>query len=419
MADPTLKSVDCPACGAPITLRALGASVMVVCAACRSEIDVSTPEIRIIKRFDVAARSFDLALGTRGSLRGGTLEIIGAMMRSNGGYSWSEYLLYNPFIGFRWLIEDEGHWSLGETVKDVSGLNAGVSRIRYHDREYRKFVEGFVTVDTVVGEFYWRVKAGSRAWTADFMAPPYLLSQEKTETESTWTLLQYLAPGEVAAAFKVQVREPDGIAAHQPSPALETWKVIKQYLWGSLSLAVGVQLVTLFVARNLVIPLGVFVPPTDATQEVVVTSLHLPARRSLNELTATVAIDNGWVDLDYALVSKQTGESYELGNGIEHYSGADSDGPWSEGSTHASALVPALPRGDYDLVLSTTSGDSRGVPQNLPVVLSLRHDVAPWRNFWIACAVILGYPLVLLYQQLVFERERWSDSAFDPRPAQQ
>jgi hypothetical protein len=124
------------------------------------------------------------------------------------------------------------------------------------------------------------------------------------------------------------------------------------------------------------------------------------------------------VDLDYALVNKQTGESYELGNGVEYYSGSDSDGPWSEGSTYATALVPAMPRGDYDLVLSTTSGDSRGVPQNLPVSLSLRHDVVPWRNFWIVCAVILGYPLVLLYQHLVFERERWSDSAFNPRPGQ-
>jgi hypothetical protein len=147
------------------------------------------------------------------------------------------------------------------------------------------------------------------------------------------------------------------------------------------------------------------------------TSLHLPARRSLNELTASASIDNGWVDVDYALVSKQTGESYELGTGFEFYSGADGDGPWSEGTRYGSALVTSLPRGDYDLVIGTASGDARGGRIQQPIYLSLKHDVAPWRNFWIACAVIALYPLVLCYRSLVFERERWSESVFSPYEA--
>lgn len=414
MSETPTKSLNCPACGAPITLRALGSSVMVVCAACRTEIDISKPEFRIIQQFNVAARAFDLALGARGRLRGGLFQIIGAMIRSNGGYSWTEYLLFNPTLGFRWLVEDEGHWSLGQTVKDVSELNSGLRGMRYQARDFRKFAAGAAIVDTVVGEFYWRVKAGSRAWTTDYVAPPLMLSEEKTETESIWTRLEYLDPHEVADAFKVPVREPTGIAPHQPSPAQQTLHVIKRYVWGSLALAVLLQVITVFMARNLVIPLGVYVPPADPAQEVVLTSLHLPARRSLNELTASAALDNGWVDVDYALVSKQTGESFELGTGFEFYSGADGDGAWSEGTRSSTVLVPSLPRGDYDLVIGTASGDSRGGRVDQPMQLSLVHDVTPWRNFWIVCAVIAMYPLVLVYRNLVFERERWSDSAFSP-----
>lgn len=116
------KSINCPACGAPVTLRALGASVMVACPSCRSQIDVSTPDIQIIKKFKAAAQRFDLPLGARGRLRGNTYVIVGAMVRSNGGFQWQEFLLFNPYIGFRWLICDQGHWSLAATIKDVSAI---------------------------------------------------------------------------------------------------------------------------------------------------------------------------------------------------------------------------------------------------------------------------------------------------------
>jgi hypothetical protein len=120
------------------------------------------------------------------------------------------------------------------------------------------------------------------------------------------------------------------------------------------------------------------------------------------------------VELNYALVNKATGESYEFGNEFEFYSGADSDGTWTEGSTSGSALVPALPAGDYDVVVDSSSGDSNGGAIQQPIRLTLTHDIVPWRNFWIACGAILLYPLVLTYRRLVFERRRWSGSAFDP-----
>lgn len=67
-------------------------------------------------------------------------------------------------------------------------------------------------------------------------------------------------------------------------------------------------------------------------------------------------------------------------------------------------------------MIESTSQDSAGGPLKDPIQLSLTHDVAPWRNFWLACGVILAYPLYLLYRRLVFERERWSNSQFDPFP---
>jgi hypothetical protein len=407
------KSISCLVCGAPITLRALGASVMVACPSCRSQLDISKPEIQIIKKFRATAESFQLPLGSRGSLRGKTFEVIGAMVRSIDGFRWTEYLLFSPFIGFRWLIEDQGHWSLGETVKDTSAVKPGVIGIRYQDHEFRKFAAGEAEVDLVVGEFYWRVQVGDRAATRDWVAPPLMLSQEKTATESTWTLLQYLEPDEVQSAFKISLGERDDIAPHQPCPASMTLGSIQRYLWGALGLALVLQIATLFAARSESIVVGDYLPAANHGQETAFGPVHLAAGHSLNEISAHAPLNDSWVELQYALINKETGKSYEMGQQFEFYSGVDSDGAWSEGSTSASTLLPAVPAGDYDILVDSSSGTSRGAPLQEPIHVTLTHDVAPWRNFWIACAVIVLYPAILLYRRFVFERRRWGASSFD------
>lgn len=47
-------------------------------------------------------------------------KIIGAVARSvkfDGiKYFWHEYLLYNPMVGFRWLVHSDNHWNFVEPV---------------------------------------------------------------------------------------------------------------------------------------------------------------------------------------------------------------------------------------------------------------------------------------------------------------
>ena len=48
------------------------------------------------------------------------MTVIGAMARSvtieGTQYFWSEYLLYNPQIGFRWLVNSDNHWNYVQAV---------------------------------------------------------------------------------------------------------------------------------------------------------------------------------------------------------------------------------------------------------------------------------------------------------------
>src|SRR5690606_22472240 len=67
--------------------------------------------------------------------------------------------------------------------------------------------------------------------------------------------------------------------------------------------------------------------------------------------------ENGWVDLDYALVDRATQTSYQAYGAAERYSGRDSDGAWTEGSRRRTVKLASVPAGTYDLVIDY-SGNS-------------------------------------------------------------
>lgn len=115
MVTATPDSFKCPACGAGLTLRAPGFSQAIVCSHCRAVLLADDPQHKIISKYGSKATIEPLIpLGTRGKLRGEEFEIIGYMRKAvkyyGMTYHWSEYLLYNPYKGCRWLIESNRHW---------------------------------------------------------------------------------------------------------------------------------------------------------------------------------------------------------------------------------------------------------------------------------------------------------------------
>src|SRR4051794_27029979 len=100
---PKVKVFECPNCGAGVTLRAQGKSLSVACASCGSIIDTANENHRILSQYQINAKHQPLLpLGKRAKLKGDLWEVIGFVIRSTGGiYTWREYLLYNPFKGYR------------------------------------------------------------------------------------------------------------------------------------------------------------------------------------------------------------------------------------------------------------------------------------------------------------------------------
>ncbi len=110
-------SFNCTSCAAPLTIYAPGPTMTVSCASCGSMLDAQDPKHQILSQYKSRVTYEPLIpLGKRGKLRGEDFDAIGFMRRRvryyGVDYEWSEYLLFNPYKGFRWLLEYNGHWTL-------------------------------------------------------------------------------------------------------------------------------------------------------------------------------------------------------------------------------------------------------------------------------------------------------------------
>ena len=110
------KSISCPNCGGPVQLRGFAHTLSVVCPQCLTVLDASTPEVQILQTFqgeDAHAADHPARIAGQNRRHPVRSDRISESARFSGedSYSWDEYLLFNPYKGFRYLTEYNGHWN--------------------------------------------------------------------------------------------------------------------------------------------------------------------------------------------------------------------------------------------------------------------------------------------------------------------
>src|SRR5947208_1424234 len=105
---PQIKPLVCPNCGGTVNLQGSRLAVNAVCPSCATILDATTPTLKIIQKYKAKERFQPLIpFGARGRLHDVVWQMIGFQVRQISvegvDYRWAEYLLYNPFHGYRYL----------------------------------------------------------------------------------------------------------------------------------------------------------------------------------------------------------------------------------------------------------------------------------------------------------------------------
>jgi Domain of unknown function (DUF4178) len=406
----------------------------VVCTHCLSVLDASTPELRILQQIqEKYRRTPKIPLGTRGKVGGAQWETIGYQTRAihddGETFSWDEYLLFNPYKGFRYLTEYDGHWNYVTPLEPLPDRIAMGNRpaVRFQGRLFKHFSGAEAETTFVLGEFPWRVHTGEKVIADDFVDPPAVLSSETAEHEITWSRGEYMQGVEVWKAFALPGAAPPayGVYLNQPSPYTSggLWGTFGMFLLILIALAI---FFSTFSRRQVVFQQS-YQFQTGSTHEpsFVTPVFDLQGRTTSLELNVHTNLANNWAYFNFALINDQTGTAYDFGREVSYYAGRDEDGPWSEGSDDSTAYIPSVPPGRYYLRVEPEMDASSGAyvraangrvtrENHVSYQITLTHDVPNYFWFWIAAALLAIPPLFHSMRVKRFEVARWMQSDYPP-----
>ncbi|GEO01670.1 hypothetical protein NSE01_35020 [Novosphingobium sediminis] len=410
------RAVTCPSCGGSIEIRAVGYTVTLACRYCGSLLDVANEDVRLITAYRRAAKNFAIMPGARGTLFDVEWEVIGALRRRSGDAVWQEFLLFNPYSGYRWLVAADGEWQFGTMLLDRPEEDG--RSVSWRGQHYVLDDNAEIETVMVIGEFYWRAARGDKVQGATFANGREQLSRETSADEVTWTQLIPITAEWVSEAFTVEQRHmprpprPDLTEGFRKAPGVAEGDLGNMFL-------VALAALLLILAVQVLLSGPQVCADGRATVDVGgATTIHrigtVEVRRPWQFVTITVDSDsftNRWVDLDYSLVNRQTQQSVDAYGLVEFYTGTDSDGPWSEGSHQAETLFSRVPRGTYDVFVDVgahgwPSDPVPGTvdPQNPwghtdTVALWFRSCTGgfSWGMFWLMAALLFSVPGLIFW----------------------
>jgi Domain of unknown function (DUF4178) len=431
--------LSCPHCGGPLELRAPDQSERVTCPNCASLLDIHQGQLKFLEALKPGRFTPALPLGATGQLSEGKLTVIGFVARSvtfDQTYFWFEYLLYNPQIGFRWLVQSDDHWSYVKSVPPGEVSEAGKKAI-YLGKQFDIYQDATATVEYVTGEFYWKVQRGEKARAIDYIKPPEMLSIELTNTvpkavyeaagkapiswsyraaesdaaaEINCSLGTYLTPAEVEKAFGVSgLPRPSVVGWNQPNPHKGMGRYWLAFAAALTVLALVLSLATTreqaFQETYQFQPL----PNQDGTQTAFSQPFKLKGRKNIM-IEGVSNVDNTWIYFEGDLINEDTGLVQPFSVSVEYYRGVEDGEAWSEGGQSTKVYLSALPAGNYTLRLE---GQWEHWEQPSPsLTVKIEQGVSRGIYWPMAMIVISIAPLIAFVRRRTFEARRWKDSMY-------
>ncbi|MBL0940743.1 MAG: DUF4178 domain-containing protein [Gemmatimonadaceae bacterium] len=419
---PRVSSLSCASCGAGIELHAQGWAVTVVCAACGAQLDATDANLQVLQYGERVQLVPRIPLGTRGTWKGAQWEAIGCQVVTitveGVDYSWTEYVCFNPYRGFLYLSEYEGHWNVIEKLRRRPEKERDGERptVELEGRTFKHFQTAVARTTAALGEFPWELRVGDSIISRDFVAPPYLLSAEASDNEVTWSLGTYTPPDVIRKMFSLEkgLIDPVGVFANQPNP--------HDKLAGRVFSRMGLAVLALFMMLLLNVALAsnrtVFTQQYSFHRMAGDEAAFVTPAFDLDGRSSSIAIDieapfqNDWIFFTISLINESTGDVREVTRQLSYYTGTDSDGRWTEGSQSETVRIASVPAGRYFLRVQQEGGE----PGN-PVAsytLKVRRDAPHYGFYGLAFLALVVPAVIAVFPSASFEGRRWAESDHAP-----
>jgi hypothetical protein len=347
-------TVTCPSCSTVNTLRGKAMTLALTCKNCKiyfrtGDWDSSTVEFAY-------EEPQALPLGAKGRIDGFLYEVIGFVIKQEFKYHfrWREYLIFNPFRGYAFLSEYNGHWNFVWPIEENPLLHKADDTITYEGEMYHLFQAYYAKVVHARGEFFFDVFDITASTTnKEFIAPPYMLALEKSDDSILWCKGEYFTPNEIATAFSVPISalpSREGIGYTQPFRSPYSKNALIVFTVIALLFTFVLQLTINNSASNKVVYSGVFTKEEMTDQKLIVTpSFELTGGTKSLEIFISAPIANDWFFSEFTLVNETDGTEYNFAKEIEYYYGTEDGYGWTEGSKNGEAFLSQIPEGKYHL----------------------------------------------------------------------
>lgn len=423
--DTSTRRVTCKSCNATIPIYGHLAAKTVVCPKCRAQCDITGSEsslLAVVAQKDRPKVPF--RMGQRGRLRGLDVVIVGHLRyreRDEGvDYDSDEFLLHCRGAGYRWLIMENGHFTLAEEL-DNRPLGVTAAHIppgehfRFDGIRYRVFERGRCKITWVDGELPWVAKVGDSNQYMDATAPPILLSAEWTTTEQEWYRGHYLAREEVIKAFGLRpsdLPKLHGIAPHQQF-IRSAFRKQAMVMMGVAALVFG------FMAVGSLLKSGhkigtVSLQAKDYAEEYITEPFTTTMPNALCAARFDSPVNNSWLYLDAAVLNDRDEVLFDFSAQVSYYQGVEGGERWREGSQHDTKLFRLDEPGTYRFLVcgQAGSGETNVYTAGMgpPVTIEVREGMVLARYFIILMVLCATWFMIEVIARASFQSRKWNES---------
>ena len=271
------------------------------------------------------------------------------MEKGDGWDQWEEFLLFNPYNGYRWLILTGSGWSIGTPILSQPA-NPRQDDFTFDGAAMKRIYDPATsTVERAIGEFYWQVKRGDEVRSTSYVGGGKVLSCELTGDEFNWTKEEFISSSDVAAAFGIedtgqypQIGEYP--QPHQPNPHSDN--AINSLLVACVAFLAAV-LVSVILSFGGEQRRETFTAnPTSNQRTMTLGTFTVEGRARPFTITARGEPgNNNWMYLEYTLTNTATDEEIIASQPIEYYFGRD----WKEDDRKGTVKISSVPPGTYEL----------------------------------------------------------------------